>query len=145
MDTTIIEQFARVLAGPEAVITDPQVLTTAGHDFWGFGGTPGLLLRPRSRDEVVAVMQLATTHQIPVVPRGGASNCSAGGKLAESSDKSERGELVCPNIHPNFSWVKVRTRFPQSDLLEKSRILFKRKVQDKFSSEVLAQSASRAL
>src|SRR5947209_8920228 len=23
-------------------------------------------------------MQLATTHQIPVVPRGGASNCSAG-------------------------------------------------------------------
>src|SRR2546425_4867234 len=78
MDTTIIEQFARVLAGPEAVVTDPQVLTTAGHDFWGFGGTPGLLLRPRSRDEVVAVMQLATTHQIPVVPRGGASNCSAG-------------------------------------------------------------------
>ena len=78
MDTTIIEQFARVLAGPEAVITDPQVLTTAGHDYWGFGGTPGLLLRPGSRDEVVAVMQLATTHQIPVVPRGGASNCSAG-------------------------------------------------------------------
>src|SRR3989441_7647514 len=78
MDTTIIEQFARVLAGPEAVITDPQVLATAGHDFWGFGGTPGLLLRPRSRDEVVAVMQLATTYQIPVVPRGGASNCSAG-------------------------------------------------------------------
>ena len=78
MDTTIIEQFARVLSGPEAVITDPQVRTTAGHDFWGFGGTPGLLLRPGSHDEVAAVMQLATKHQIPVVPRGGASNCSAG-------------------------------------------------------------------
>jgi len=49
------------------------------------------------------------------------------GKLAESSDKSERGEPVCPNIRPNFSWVKVRTWFPQSDLLEKSRVLFKRK------------------
>ena len=33
----------------------------------------------------------------------------ADGKLAESSDKSERGEPVCPNIRPNFSWVKVRT------------------------------------
>src|SRR5437899_6283225 len=50
-----------------------------------------------------------------------------GGKLAESSDKSERGEPVCPKIHPNFSWLKVRTRFPQSDSLEKSRVLFKRK------------------
>ena len=78
MDTTIIEQFARVLSGPEAVISDAQARTTAGHDFWGFGGTPGLLLRPSSRDEVVAAMQLAAAHQIPVVPRGGASNCSAG-------------------------------------------------------------------
>ncbi len=78
MDTTLIEQFARVLSGPEAVITDAQARTTAGHDYWGFGGTPGLLLRPRTRDEVVAVMQLATKHQIPVVPRGGASNGCAG-------------------------------------------------------------------
>jgi len=41
----------------------------------------------------------------------------SGGKLAESSDKSERGEPEYPNIHPSFSWVKVRTRFPQSDSL----------------------------
>src|ERR1700737_3295997 len=34
---------------------------------------------------------------------------------------------MCPNIHPNFSWVKGRTRFPRSDLLEKSRVLFQRK------------------
>src|SRR5437867_6267491 len=49
------------------------------------------------------------------------------GKLGEYSDKSERGEPMCPNIHPNFSWVKVRTRFPQSDSLEKNRSLFQRK------------------
>ena len=78
MDNTLIEQFSRVLSGSEAVVTDSDVRTTSGHDFWGFGGTPGLLLRPGSRDEVAVVMRLATEHQIPVVPRGGASNCSAG-------------------------------------------------------------------
>jgi hypothetical protein len=49
------------------------------------------------------------------------------GKLGEYSDKSERGEPMCPKIHPNFSWMKVRTRFPPSDSLEKRRVLFKRK------------------
>lgn len=78
VDNTLIEQFSRVLSGSEAVVTDSDVRTTSGHDFWGFGGTPGLLLRPGSRDEVAVVMRLATEHQIPVVPRGGASNCSAG-------------------------------------------------------------------
>jgi hypothetical protein len=34
---------------------------------------------------------------------------------------------VCPKIHPNVSWLKVRTRFPPSDSLEKRRGLFKRK------------------
>ena len=56
-----------------------------------------------------------------------ASHLAQGGKLAESSDKSERGEPGCPKIHPNFSWVKVRTRFPQSDSWEKNRSLFQRK------------------
>src|SRR5579872_347965 len=41
------------------------------------------------------------------------SDCLKGsaGKLAESSDKNERGWPLCPKIHPNFSWVKVRTDF----------------------------------
>jgi glycolate oxidase len=78
VDNTLIEQFSCALSGSEAVVTDSDVRTTSGHDFWGFGGTPGLLLRPGSRDEVAVVMRLATEHQIPVVPRGGASNCSAG-------------------------------------------------------------------
>ncbi len=49
------------------------------------------------------------------------------GKLAEGSDKSERGEPVCPKIHPQKIGVNLRTRFPPSDSLEKSRVLFKRK------------------
>src|SRR2546423_1436905 len=33
------------------------------------------------------------------------------GKCAQYSDKNERGRPLCPNIHPNFSWMKVRTDF----------------------------------
>jgi hypothetical protein len=33
------------------------------------------------------------------------------GKLAQYSDKNEHGRPLCPNIHPNFSWMKVRTDF----------------------------------
>jgi hypothetical protein len=36
---------------------------------------------------------------------------SDGGKLGEYSDKNERGGPQCPNIHPSFSWVNIRTDF----------------------------------
>ncbi|HUB55746.1 MAG TPA: FAD-linked oxidase C-terminal domain-containing protein, partial [Mycobacterium sp.] len=39
--------------------------------------TPGLLLRPGTRGEVVAVLRIAAEHGIHVVTRGGGSNCAA--------------------------------------------------------------------
>jgi glycolate oxidase len=78
MEQTVVARFAAVLSGRDAVVTDPDVLTKSGHDYWGFGGTPGLMLCPRTRDEVVAVICIADELHIPVVARGGASNCSAG-------------------------------------------------------------------
>ncbi len=83
MDDAVIDQFTRTLADPEAVVTDPEMLADSGRDYWGLGGTPGLLLRPRSRDQVVKIMRIATEHRIPLVPRGGASNCSAGTMSAQ--------------------------------------------------------------
>jgi glycolate oxidase len=78
IDKTIVADFAAALSGPDAVVTDAATLTERGRDYWGFGGTPGLLLRPRTRDEVVAVVRLAARQHVPLVTRGGASNCSAG-------------------------------------------------------------------
>ncbi|MDF2825753.1 MAG: glycolate oxidase subunit, partial [Mycobacterium sp.] len=69
-------EFAGVLSGPDAILTDADSRTAHGHDFWGFGGTPGLVVRPRSTDEVVAVVGIAAQHHIPLVTRGGASNCA---------------------------------------------------------------------
>jgi glycolate oxidase len=77
MDDIAIKEFSAALAGPDAVVTDPDTLTAKGHDYWGFGGTPGLLLRPSTRDEVIAVLRIAAQHGIHVVTRGGGSNCAA--------------------------------------------------------------------
>jgi glycolate oxidase len=76
MGDMIIAEFTAALSGPDAVVTDAAVLSAKGHDFWGFGGTPGLLLRPCTRDEVVAVVRIAGQHHVPLVTRGGASNCA---------------------------------------------------------------------
>jgi glycolate oxidase len=78
MDDAVVADLAGVLSGPDAVVTDPATLTEKGRDYWGFGGQPGVLVRPRTRDEVAAVVRTAAKHHVPVVTRGGASNCSAG-------------------------------------------------------------------
>ena len=49
MDPNVVAKFTAALSGPDAVTTDPAMLTKSGHDYWGFGGTPGLMLRPRTR------------------------------------------------------------------------------------------------
>jgi glycolate oxidase len=77
MDDVAVKEFSAELARPDAVVTDPDTLTAKGHDYWGFGGTPGLLLRPSTRDEVIAVLRIAAQHGIHVVTRGGGSNCAA--------------------------------------------------------------------
>jgi glycolate oxidase len=85
MDEIAIKEFSAALARPDAVVTDRDTLTAKGHDYWGFGGTPGLLLRPNSREEVVAVLRIAAAHGIHVVTRGGGSNCS--GAMMPSPDR----------------------------------------------------------
>jgi glycolate oxidase len=78
MDESTTAAFAAALADSGAVVTDTKALTESGRDYWGFGGKPGLLLRPRTRADVVAAVRTAAAHQVSLVTRGGASNCSAG-------------------------------------------------------------------
>jgi glycolate oxidase len=77
-DRSLIDLFTEAVAGRAEIITDQAETTERGHDFWGFGGTAGLLLRPVNRDEIAEIMRVANEYHIAVVPRGGASNCSAG-------------------------------------------------------------------
>ena len=78
MDETIIAAFTAALPDTDAVVTSTATLSESAKDYWGFGEQPGLLVRPRTRDEVVAVVRAAAEHHISLVTRGAASNCSAG-------------------------------------------------------------------
>lgn len=75
------------LLGADGVLTDPDVTASYARDqaMLAESGTPAAVVFPRSTAEVVAVMQTASRHGVPVVPRGagsglvGASNAVDGG------------------------------------------------------------------
>jgi glycolate oxidase subunit GlcD len=72
----------RDVLGAEAVLTDPDVTAAYARDqaMLAPAGTPAAVVLPRSTADVVAVMQVASRHGVPVVPRG------AGSGLAGSSN-----------------------------------------------------------
>src|SRR5580693_3106978 len=86
MDDTIVSAFAAALGGRDAVANDAATLAENGKDYWGFGHQPGLVLRPHTRDEVVAIVKVAAEHNVSLVTRGAASNCSAG--VMAASDRA---------------------------------------------------------
>lgn len=73
--------------GSDSVLTDPDVTASYARDqaLLAEAGTPAAVVLPRSTAEVVAVLQVAARHGVPVVPRGagsglvGASNAVDGG------------------------------------------------------------------
>ena len=68
--------------GADSVLTDPDVTAGYARDqaMLAPAGTPAAVVLPRTTEDVVAVMQVATRHGVPVVPRG------AGSGLAGSSN-----------------------------------------------------------
>ncbi len=119
MDQSIVADFAAVLADPDAVVTDTAALTESGRDYWGFGDEPGALLRPRTRDDIVAIVQVAAAHQVSLVTRGGASNCSAGVMANPDRvmiDLSGMNRII--EIDPTARTARVQPGVINSDLQE---------------------------
>ncbi|WP_156766986.1 FAD-binding oxidoreductase, partial [Mycobacterium sp. E796] len=120
MDDTIVSAFAEVLGGPHAVANDATTLAENGKDYWGFGQQPGLVLRPYSRDDVVAIVKVAATHDVSLVTRGGASNCSAG--VMAGSDRvviDLTGMNRILDIDPHARTARVQPGVINSDLQER--------------------------
>jgi glycolate oxidase len=117
MDGIAVKEFSAALAHPDAVVTDADTLTAKGHDYWGFGGTPGLLLRPSTREEVIAVLRIAAQHGIHVVTRGGGSNC-AGAMMASPDqvmiDLSTMNRVI--DINPTARTARVQPGVINADL-----------------------------
>src|SRR3954463_9732665 len=83
--TTVTTAWMAELAGAlgnDSVLTDPDVTASYARDqaMLAEAGTPAAVVFPRSTADVVAVMQVASRHGVPVVPRG------AGSGLAGSSN-----------------------------------------------------------
>ncbi|WP_101951072.1 FAD-binding oxidoreductase [Mycobacterium sp. 3519A] len=120
MDSSALTAFAAAVSN--SVVTDVDALTARGRDYWGFGGVPGLAVRPTSRDEVVAVVKIAAARGIPVVTRGGASNCSAGMMAAPDRvmlDLSAMNRVLA--VDPEARTARVEPGVINADLQEHLR------------------------
>ena len=119
MDDTIVSAFAAVLDGRDAVASDATALAEKAKDYWGFGHQPGLVLRPHTRDDVVAIVKVAAEHNVSLVTRGAASNCSAGVMAASDRaviDLTKMNQVL--HIDPAGRTARVQPGVINSDLQE---------------------------
>ncbi|MFF4753070.1 FAD-binding oxidoreductase [Streptomyces sp. NPDC002514] len=69
----------------EAVVTDPDVMTSYANDMASFcpAGTPAVVVLPRTVEQVQHVMRTATELRVPVVPQGARTGLSGGANAAD--------------------------------------------------------------
>jgi glycolate oxidase subunit GlcD len=73
--------------GPGNVLLDPDVTVAYARDqaMLAPAGTPAAVVLPRSTADVVAVMQVASRHGIPVVPRGAGSGLAGASNAVDGA------------------------------------------------------------
>ncbi len=84
LTTTWVRELADAL-GRDSVLTDPDVTAAYARDqaLLAEAGLPAAVVLPRSTAEVVAVMQVASRHGVPVVPRGAGSGLVGGANAVD--------------------------------------------------------------
>ncbi len=82
--TGVVEALTAVLP-PGRVVTDPDVLASYAHDEaeWAQHVQPAALVRPRTAEEVQAVVRACIEHRTPVVPRGAGTGLSGGANATD--------------------------------------------------------------
>ena len=74
------EDACRRLLGDEGLLTDAGDIAAFTVDFWRQNeGRTGLVLRPRTVEQVAAVVALANEHGVAIVPQGGNTGLVGGG------------------------------------------------------------------
>ena len=80
IDRAVTEKLENI-AGRENVIADPDRMFDYGHDEFSLrdiSRVPDLVVKPKTAEEVAAILRLANEHKIPVTPRGGATGLCGG-------------------------------------------------------------------
>jgi len=76
--TALLNQFTAIV-GEAYVRTDEETLANYGHDETeNLLFLPDVVLRPRTTEEVSAIMKICHQHKIPVTPRGAGTGLSGG-------------------------------------------------------------------
>ena len=79
MVTTAFLEAAHALLGPRGLITDPHDQAPHLTDWRGrYTGRALAIAFPEATDAVAALMKLAATHHVPIVPQGGNTGLSGG-------------------------------------------------------------------
>jgi glycolate oxidase len=71
----------------DSVVTDPGLIESYRHDEaeWAPSGTPSAVARPRSTDEVLAIVRHCAEQGIPLVTRGAGTGLSGGANAVDGS------------------------------------------------------------
>src|SRR3954463_8858577 len=88
--TTVTTAWMAELAGAlgnDSVLTDPDVTAAYARDqaMLAEAGTPAAVVFARSTADVVAVMQVASRHGVPVVPRGAVSGLAGASNAVDGA------------------------------------------------------------
>lgn len=77
----------RKAVSADRLVTDPDVLAGYAHDEaeWAEYALPLAAVRPRTSEEVQAVVRTCIAHRTPVVPRGGGTGLSGGANATAGS------------------------------------------------------------
>jgi glycolate oxidase len=77
----IVDELRRIVGEKYVVFGDPEKLEPYSHDEIAepqYAHMPDCLVRPRTAEEIAAIMKLANRERIPVTPRGAGSGLSGG-------------------------------------------------------------------
>jgi FAD/FMN-containing dehydrogenases len=78
MQKELLDQFKHITGEPY-VLTDQESLNNYGHDETEhLLFHPQVVLRPRTAEEISAILKICNKHRIPVTPRGGGTGLSGG-------------------------------------------------------------------
>lgn len=87
MDSTDIAKALLSAFGPDLCTTDADQMATSCADPWHmYAGKAAALLRPRTVDDVAAMVRWCTSHGVSVIPQGGNTGL-AGGAIPDASGR----------------------------------------------------------
>lgn len=73
-----VKAAIREQLGPNAIISDPEILREYSHDASELEHTPDLVVRAETTGDIQALLKLANRYKFPVIPRGGGSGLAGG-------------------------------------------------------------------